>query len=39
MDVIINRDLNIDQNNRDDHFGHIRAVLILIYKSQVLNWQ
>ena len=25
--MIINRDLNIDQNNRDYHFGHNRAAL------------
>ena len=25
--MIINRDLNIDQNNRDNHFGHNRAAL------------
>ena len=24
---MINRDLNIDQNNRDYHFGHNRAAL------------
>ena len=26
--MIINRDLNIDQNNRDYHFGHDRAALL-----------
>ena len=29
--VIINRDLNIDTNNRDDHFGHNRAALVQIH--------
>ena len=28
--MIINRDLNIDQNNRDYHFGRNRAALISI---------
>ena len=26
--MIINRDLNIDQNNRDYHFGHNRGALV-----------
>jgi len=34
---MINRDVNIDQNNRDYHFGHNRALLpVRVPKSDPL---
>ena len=33
--MVINRDLNIDQYNRDIFFGHNRAALLYVVKSSV----